>query len=213
MTQALFVDTSAHGIYPQLLGAENCWGVDRDARSYRGPEEVVAHPPCQLWTNMAHVNYKRYPKPKNKPGNDDGMFAFALAAVRRWGGVLEHPKGSRAWDAFALEKPTPGRWGLAVGGVGATDKHYPACAYWIAEVCQATYGHKAQKMTWLLYAGRRPPFDLNWQVKEGTHQIGWFDRIKPTLGKREASATPPAFAELLIRLARWSRYASNDEGK
>lgn len=203
--QALFVDTSEHGIYPRLLGAGNCWGEDRDARLYSGPDPVVAHPPCQLWTNMARVNYKRYPKEKNRPGNDGGMFLHALCTVRGLGGVLEHPKGSRAWEEYRLEKPVPGRWIMQVGGCGSASNNYPRCAYWVAEVCQATYGHKAQKLTWLLYAGQRPPFDLNWKVKEGTHQIGWFDRIKPTLGKREASATPEAFANTLILLADWSR--------
>jgi hypothetical protein len=32
-----------------------------------------------------------------------------------------------------------------------------------------------------------------------------FDRNKPTVGKREASATPEDFARELIRLAEWSR--------
>ena len=35
----------------------------------------------------------------------------------------------------------------------------------------------------------------------GTHQVGWFDSIKPTLGKKEASRTPEAFAAWLIELA------------
>lgn len=36
----------------------------------------------------------------------------------------------------------------------------------------------------------------------GEAQVGWFDRIKPTLSKREASATPPAFRDALLRIAR-----------
>ena len=31
--------------------------------------------------------------------------------------------------------------------------------------------------------------------------VGWFDRIKPTLSKKQASATPPAFREALLQLA------------
>ena len=58
---ALFVDASSHGIYPRLLGTQ-CWGEAQDARIYRGPDPVVAHPPCQLWVNMAAVNWKRYRK-------------------------------------------------------------------------------------------------------------------------------------------------------
>lgn len=203
MIQALFVDTSSHGIYPRLLGVDNCWGQDRDARNYAGSEPVVAHPPCQLWTNMARVNYKRYPKEKNRPGNDGGMFKFALDTVRRVGGVLEHPALSHAWDEYRLNRPDPAR---PYGWISSAWKRdWRPGDYAVCQVCQATYGHKAQKLTWLLYAGQRPPFELNWQVKEGTHQIGWFDRIKPTLGKREASATPEAFAQTLILLADWSR--------
>ena len=55
--------------------------------------------------------------------------------------------------------------------------------------------------------GARPPFELRWDRAPGTHQVGWFDRIKPTVGKREASATPEEFARELIRLAEWSRGA------
>jgi len=45
---------------------------------------------------------------------------------------------------------------------------------------------------------------LRWERPAGTHQIGWFDRKKPTLSKKESKLTPTAFAEELIRLAEWS---------
>jgi len=44
---------------------------------------------------------------------------------------------------------------------------------------------------------RQPPC-----ISSSTHQVGWLDRIKPTLGKKEASRTPPAFAAWLVELAR-----------
>lgn len=197
---ALFVD--AAGIYPRLLGTWRCWagaaGVPQDdARNYAGPYPVVAHPPCHLWTNLAAVNYKRYGGEHNRPGNDGGRFAAALAAVRRWGGVLEHPALSKAWSEH---------------GVGP--RHFSGPGWrrydrqtWCCLVFQSAYGHKAEKKTRLLYCGARPPFELNWAREPGTHQCGWFDRKKPTLGKREASATPEAFARELIRLAAWSRGA------
>lgn len=217
---ALFVDTSEHGIYPKLLGAEACWGEARDARTYAGPHPVVAHPPCQLWVNMAAVNWVRYGRqiPAWYPGGTDGgCFAAALAAVRRWGGVLEHPAGSHAWEQYDLMRPfdlrdTEGRpvaFGAWHHGWWGTDEQLIAGdggqEYWTCEVWQSAYGHKARKRTWLLYCGRRAPFELRWDRKPGTHQCGWFDRNKPTVSKREASATPRAFAEELIRLAEWSR--------
>ena len=47
----------------------------------------------------------------------------------------------------------------------------------------------------------RPP-ELDWSRPVGTHQVGWFDRIKPTLSKKDASATPPAFRDALLAIAR-----------
>lgn len=186
---ALYIDPE--GPYPGLAGVE-CWDAARDARLYAGPHPVIAHPPCQLWTNLAAVNFKRYGGEHNQPGNDGGCFAAALAAVRQWGGVLEHPAFSRAWPAHDLLRPT--RWGWSSEGHGARE--------YVCEVWQSAYGHKARKRTWLLYVGDRPPRPADWRHLPGTHQCGWFDRIKPTLGKREASRTPAAFAEYLLELAR-----------
>lgn len=78
---------------------------------------------------------------------------------------------------------------------------------WTRRDCVALVLTGALVGAWLtlLYCGKRAPFELNWDREPGTHQIGWFDRNKPTLAKKAASATPRAFAEELIRLAEWSR--------
>lgn len=203
--QALYVDPA--GIYPKLLGAANCWDAERDARLYTGPAPAVAHPPCQLWVNMAAVNWKRYQRqlPAWYPGgHDGGCFTRALDSVRTHGGVLEHPASTHAWGSYELEKPAGAGWSLHVWEP-AKGSRYPACAYWVCEVWQSAYGHAARKRTWLLYCGQRPPFELRWDRQPGTHQVGWFDRNKPSLSKRAASATPEAFARALLDLAEWSR--------
>jgi hypothetical protein len=199
MPDALFIDP--RGPYLRLLSPEHCWDEKRDARTYAGPGPVVAHPPCNLWVNMAAVNWKRYgrQKPAWYPGGTDGgCFAAALASVRKFGGVLEHPAGSHAWGKFGLAEPEdPPGWCDWVDVDGQV--------YWVCEVWQSAYGSRMRKRTWLLYCGARPPFELNWRREPGTHQCGWFDRNKPTVGKREASATPDAFAVVLIQLAFWSK--------
>lgn len=186
---ALFVDPS--GVYTELV--EDRWDADRDARLYDGPLPVVAHPPCQLWVNFAALNYKRYGGGHNRPGNDGGCFASALASVRRWGGVLEHPASSNAWPAHGLIAPTGPGW-----------KQTALCE-WVCEVWQSAYGHPARKKTWLFYCGRNPPLEASWERAAGSHQVGWFDRKKPTLGKKDASRTPHMFARWLVELARRSR--------
>lgn len=194
---ALFVETD--GAYYGLPDVDP-WDIRRDARKYDGTDPVVAHPPCFLWVNMAAVNWKRYQRerPAWYPGGTDGgCFASALASVRRCGGVLEHPAFSHAWSHFGLRRPGA-RWEHTWESFG--DKEA-----WVCEVWQSAYGHGARKRTWLYYVASRPPFELNWRHQPGTHQVGWFDRIKPTLSKREACATPPAFRDALIGLARGAR--------
>lgn len=191
---ALFVEP--RGVYSTFEDVE-IWDEARDARTYTGPWPVVAHPPCQLWVNMAGNNFRRYGGPHNRPGNDGGCFMAALTAVRKFGGVLEHPAGSHAWSTFRLVAPRAIGW-LQHGDVR---DHWNE---WFCEVWQSAYGHKARKRTWLYYVGPRPP-ELDWRREPGTHQVGWFDRVKPTLSKKAASATPPAFASLLISIARSAR--------
>jgi len=156
---------------------------------------VVAHPPCQLWGAFAPINFKRWGGEHNRPGNDGGCFAAALESVRKFGGVLEHPAKTRAWAAYGLTKPVGIGWQRCIDGG------------WVCEVWQSAYGHRAAKATWLYYVGAEPPMELRWERPPGTHQIGYYDQRgkaanKPTLGKREANATPIEFRDALIALAR-----------
>lgn len=206
MIAALFVEKG--GCYYGLPDIDP-WDKERDARLYAGPYPVVAHPPCQLWVNFAALNYKRYGGAHNMPGNDGGCFAAALHAVRLFGGVIEHPADSRAWEWFGLTKPwLAGGWAPVPGSIDlprSISKLRGRMLKWTCEVWQSAYGHPARKRTWLYYVGESRPADLNWSRNPGTHQVGWFDRIKPTLSKREANATPPAFRDALISLAQNSR--------
>ncbi len=209
---ALFVDPK--GIYPELLGSRNCWDSVRDARTYVGGSPVVAHPECSRWINFAAVNWARYKKilPAWYPGgHDEGCFESALRSVRTCLGVLEHPASTHAWKHYGLEAPERGKWTLHCWeNKTGSPVLYPECAYWTCEISQGAYGHPCRKLTWLLYCGKRPPFELRWDRSPGTHQIGFHDKRgkaanKPTISGKAASATPRAFAEELIRLAEWSQ--------
>lgn len=186
---ALYVERG--GVYFGTVGVEP-WDKAKDARAYAGPHPVVAHPPCHLWVNLAALNFKRYGGEHNRPGNDGGCFEAALKAVRRWGGVLEHPASSNAWPAFGLQRPTGMGWQRTPDG-------------WVCEVWQSAYGHPARKRTWLYAVTPTCPMELNWSRTAGTHQVGWFDRNKPTLSKKQAIATPPAFRDVLLTIARGAR--------
>ncbi len=188
---ALYVETG--GSYFGLPGVDP-WDQARDARNYKGPSPVVAHPPCQRWGAMAKVNFVRWGGEHNRPGNDGGCFKSALEAVRSYGGVLEHPAKTRAWAEHGLEKPRGVGWHRCDDGG------------WVCEVWQSAYGHRANKATWLYAFGFSPP-ELRWERPVGTHQVGFQDqrgkaRNKPTLPPREAASTPKEFRDELISMAR-----------
>lgn len=175
------------------------WDARRDARGYQGPFPVVAHPPCSRWCQLAAVVEKRY---GHRIGDDGGCFAAALASVRTWGGVLEHPAFSKAWDRFGLRKPPSGPGWHPQGDGG-----------WVAYVQQLYYGFPAKKATWLLAYGIAerdlPVLRGEWNVGkiEPSAIVSYCNRhtFRPEtyrLPKKAASQTPPAFRELLLDMAR-----------
>jgi len=193
MIAALYVHKG--GCYYGLEGVDP-WDEERDARLYDGPHPVVAHPPCSRWCRLAGLVEARWGHTR---GEDGGCFAAALAAVRRWGGVLEHPAYSDAWLAFNL--PTPPRVGGWQRGI---------CGGYSAHVEQGRYGHRAKKATWLYAHGCDLP-DLKWgSLPDGssTALVSWcgnhtskFDN-RPRIGKAAAAATPEPFRDLLLGMAR-----------
>ena len=96
----LFVQSD--GCYANKKGID-AWDEKRDAKKYKDTLPVIAHPPCQLWGNLAFVNYKRWGGEHNKPENDSGCFKSALDNVNRCGGVLEHPAKTRAFKNTVLK--------------------------------------------------------------------------------------------------------------
>lgn len=204
MIAALY--TQARGCYYDLPNVDP-WGEGRDARLYHGPYPVVAHPPCARWSR--YWNGGPSARVRRKMGDDDGCFASALASVRRWGGVLEHPEASHAWEWFGLRKP-PRSGGWVAAGDGG----------WTCCVEQGHYGHKARKMTWL-YAygfpvdprGFTPLPSLIWGPSvatiaptTSTHPVPAGRRASRTgacqrMSKRQRAATPPAFRDVLIAMA------------
>lgn len=191
MIAALFVHKG--GAYYGLAGVDP-WDEARDARLYAGPWAVVAHPPCARWCRLAGLVEARW---GHKRGEDGGCFASALASVRRWGGVLEHPAYSDAWAVFGL--PAPPRSGGWVRGL---------CGGWACHVEQGRYGHPAKKATWLYAFGVSLP-SLRWghdwigsalvSACANNTQTG---ETRPRIMHVAAAATPLAFRDELLAIAR-----------
>jgi hypothetical protein len=201
---ALFVQTG--GAYFGLPDVDP-WDEDRDARRYPGNRPVVAHPPCQRWGKFwagspYHIAKTGERKVK---GDDGGCFEAALAALRKWGGVLEHPWGSHAWARFGLNVP------LRNGGWVNADLD----GGWTCCVEQGRYGHYARKPTLLLAYGCDLP-SLHWGQSEAIFPEWAIKRYGLAKCKRMGElafkgggtdsapriGTPPAFRDLLINMAR-----------
>lgn len=209
---ALYVETG--GCYFGIEGVDP-WDVTRDARNYRGPYPVVAHPPCERWGKFWFGGTS--PRQRRRElGDDDGCFLSAFMRVRAWGGVLEHPAGSKAWDTFKLSKPP------RAGGWVSVEAHggFTCC------VEQGHYGHGARKATWL-YADRVDLPELIWgpsaparslpqpqllplspAERRSIQRNGNLNRLP----RRERAATPPAFRDLLLSIAR-SAYPDSTNGR
>jgi hypothetical protein len=203
---ALYVETG--GSYFGLDGVDP-WDEARDARLYPGPHPAVAHPPCQRWGKLwagQPLWIKRTGERKVK-GDDRGCFAAALASVRQWGGILEHPWQSHAWPHFGI--PVPPRSG---GWISTGDGGWTCC------VEQGRYGHYARKPTLLLACHVDLP-DLDWGIGEPRLDPAIIERMGLKRAKRlgevggrgggQNSAprigTPAPFRDLLISIARTSR--------
>ena len=202
---ALFVVTD--GAYFGLPNVDP-WDVERDARKYDGPHPVVAHPPCERWGRYWHGGPSA--KVRRVKGDDGGCFASALASVRAYGGVLEHPEASHAFARFGLGKPEwRAGWRPAADGRG-----FVCC------VAQGNYGHRARKLTWL-YAYRCTLPELDWSIPSprsrldyGFHSAAERAECRHVVAPRvnesrlttiENLATPLAFRDVLIGIARTAR--------
>ncbi len=207
MIAALYV--ARNGAYWGLPDVDP-WDEARDARKYNGPWPVVAHSPCQRWGRMwfgQPLAISRGAERKRK-GDDGGCFAHALWAVRTFGGVLEHPHGSHAWEHFGLREPPRGGGWVESG----------LADLWTCCVEQGRYGHYARKPTWLAAAKCDLP-DLDWGESKPRYDPAVVERMGLKRAKRLGEigargggtnskpriSTPAPFRDVLITMARSAR--------
>lgn len=174
-------------VYKQIPYCD-VYDIDRDARNYRGDLPVIVHPPCRAWGRLRHFA---------KPRDDEKALAyFAIDAVRRCGGVLEHPASSTLWREAGL--PLPGF---------PADKH----GGWSTAVSQHWWGHRAEKATWLYIVGTTPRSlpSMPLRLDEPTHVVQSRKRedYRPHITKAEREATPREFALWLCNIALRARKA------
>lgn len=210
MVSALYVETG--GCYFGVEGVDP-WDAARDARTYPGPWPVVAHPPCQRWGRFWHGSTR---KPHQfKFGDDQGCFAAALKAVRQFGGVLEHPAESGAWNS--PNHPTKPGFGLPVPIKGAG---WSMPDQWGGRACyveQGHYGHPARKSTYLYAVGvdfdrcqliwdrtraKVPAWMIERYGEAKARKIGVVAMMGGKDKVRKRNASPIEFRDQLLAMAR-----------
>ena len=139
----------ADSIYKSFANVD-VWDEARDARKWQGGCSLVAHPPCAQWSKLKGLAHKDEWIKSHAP--------WAVAQIRKYGGVLEHPQGSDLWKFCQL--PKPGHLPDDFGGYALL-------------VDQVHWGHKARKRTLLYIVGCAlsdlPPFPKI--AKKPTHII------------------------------------------
>jgi len=167
----------------QVSGDAQVYG---DARLWPGGNSVICHPPCRAWGQLSHF---AKPRPDEKE-----LAIYSINTIRKWGGVLEHPRASKLWPHMGL--PT----GLNVDEFGG---------YSIL-INQSWFGHKAQKKTLLYICGvdrmKLPPvpirFDrIDFTVTSSKRKSSG-QKPKARLEKKEREATPIELALWLIEVAK-----------
>lgn len=206
MQQVAALYVASGGPYFGLPGVDT-WDEARDARRYAGPYPVVAHPPCQRWGKFwaGQPLYIKRTGVRQTKGADGGCFAAALDAVRRYGGVLEHPWQSHAWPHFDLNIPP------RTGGWVRADNYGWTCC-----VEQGRYGHYARKPTLLYVVGPSALPELDWGVSTAQLDPELVARLGLERAKRRGELggrgggrdsaprihTPEPFRDLLLSIAR-----------
>ena len=176
----------ADSVYKTIPGCD-VYDMERDARTWPGGMPGVYHPPCRAWGQLSHM---ASPRPDEKD-----LARWSVAKIRKFGGVLEHPKKSKLWADQGL--PPPGERD-EFGGFT-----FP--------IFQSWWGHRAEKPTLLYIVGCEP-----WELPEFSAQLGeashvisssrrWYrgdTNLRPWVTKAEREHTPPDLAVWLVELAR-----------
>jgi hypothetical protein len=175
---ALYVDPK--GPYRDLVS--EWYDEKRDARTYRGPLPVVAHPPCGPWGKLAW---------KTK-GQSKEAGIHAVEMVRKFGGVLEHPVGSRLFETM----------GIPTGNWEQRERRTDEYGGYTIKIRQWDLGHRAEKETILYIVGTEyVPMLL------AAQQMGGEERRVPVehMTHLERRLTPAALALALAATASYAR--------
>ena len=123
---------TAHNSLYNDIDIFDCYDEKRNAFNYPGRIPLIAHPPCRKFSRLRGLS--------TAPLSEKKLAFFALAKVRQFGGILEHPRSSTLWlnGNFKLD--------------GSVDDY----GGFLRSVNLSWFGFPAEKKTMLYFVGIDP---------------------------------------------------------
>lgn len=127
MNEVYFV---ADNSYYRLLPDLDLFDIRRNALSTVSNAPAIYHPPCRSWGRL-----RQFAK---TPSGEHWLAVWAVLRMWRYGGVLEHPAGSKLWSFMNLARP---------------GQRYDSHGGFSVSLNQSWFGYPAKKNTWLYVVG------------------------------------------------------------
>lgn len=158
----------------------DCFDEKRNALTSQAREPLIAHPPCRKFSKLRSLS--------NAPTKEKQLAFFALEKIRRFGGILEHPKSSTLFKTgnFKLD--------------GSIDDY----GGFLRVVNLSDFGFQAVKPTMLYFVGltpkQLPPFPLNFNAITHVISTSYKYSEKKELSRNKRSETPIQMIEYFIQV-------------
>lgn len=180
-TETVVLFAQVQSTYKEL----NCdvYDIERNALTCTRLEAAIYHPPCRTWGRLYKLS--------NWVAGEHWLAVWSVVRIWKYGGVLEHPAGSKLWKLMRLPLPVSGtdiRGGFSIS------------------IDQFWFGHKCKKNTWIYIKGCElndiPVIPLNFNLI--THCISSTSSRSGLLevSKKWREKTPVELAKWLIQITK-----------
>lgn len=188
-------------IYKDMDGVD-VFDAERDARTWQGGCPLVAHPPCRAWGRLRSF---ANPRPDEK-----NLARLAVALVREFGGVLEHPAGSTLWPSQKLPPPenvisgVDGPWQHRKSGGDTRLKKHLGFISWVASLRKFQMFHLSlvTQLMWCRPENAMTTGHISQNQSVSTHQWRWVCGLLSWLdGATLGALLPQSLRNAVRRLA------------
>lgn len=184
-TKTVVLFAQADSTYKEL----DCdvYDIERNALSCKSKKACIYHPPCRTWGRLRSF--------ANVHPGEHLLAVWSILRIWRYGGVLEHPAGSKLWNIMSLAKPGQGldnRGGYSIS------------------IDQSWFGHPCKKNTWLYIKGctisEIPAFPLRFDLIQYCISSNSKKTGLKEVSKKWREKTPVELANYLIRITEIINY-------